>query len=469
MAKSLLQSTLGFVSSIFSFGSSSEQSSNVSTSNVKPSFQPRKRKAVDHSDDDDDDADDYTPSSKRRRLYKGRPDFIPYSSEDDPVHFSPSTFPRQSATALAKAERDRAMMPPPATPVQVPSDTDPSYQPRDDDAISFLTTGMTRRRPEDLDEEQMEAARRHAASIQLPAESGKWSEAEQELFFRLAKRGFQPLLPQNWMIDFDTLPLSIFAHEDSIDPPLIQNMRDNHFRAAHALRRLLEAGHDVRDRTHVSPGVRRERILQSIVKRYLHWALTDVGLRPNSLTRFLPTHVIVTHRKGHSTFQTLEELAHKLHKLADRHRKAAKVHPTIEPHESQLIPCDPIDAVQDSSDIPTLFGLVFISSVLAIMTLSPFTADKSITHNQTGSQPISQPVSNDYLRTIIDLDFSQKDQDVWNSLGVAIVAMQIRDEALKANTPEMTDDAWDGASILTSRYGEDDMESQLGDIVDPDL
>jgi hypothetical protein len=465
MATSLFRSTLGFVSNIFSFGKPSEQSPTASTGSVKPVFQPRKRKAVDNSDDEDD----YTPSSKRRRLYKGRPDFIPYSSEDDPSHFSPSTFPRQSATALAKAERDRALMPPPATPVQGSNHADISYQPRDDDAISLTTTAMTKRRVEDMDEEQMEAARRHAAAIQLPADSGTWSQAEQELFFRLAKRGFQPLLPQNWMIDFDTLPLSIFAHEDSIDPPLIQNMRDNQFRAAHALRRLLEAGHDVRDRTHVSPGVRRERILERIVKRYLHWALTDVGLRPNSLSNYLPTHVIVTHRKGRSTFQTLEEMASKLHNLAERHRKAEKVYPTIEPHESHLVLSSQLDSVPDTSEIPTLFGLVFISSVLAIVTLSPFTAEKTMTASSSGSQFNSPPVFNDCLRTIVDLDFSQRDQDVWNSLGVAIVAMQIRNEALKANTADMTDDAWDGASIITSRYGEDDMESRMGDVGDPDL
>lgn len=465
MATSLFRSTLGFVSNIFSFRKSSEQSPTASTGSAKPVFQPKKRKAADNSDDEDD----YTPSSKRRRLYKGRPDFIPYSNEDDPSHFSPSTFPRQSATALAKAERDRALMPPPATPVQGSNHADTSYQPRDDDSISLTTTAMNKRRVEDMDEEQMEAARRHAAAIQLPADSGTWSLAEQELFFCLAKRGFQPLLPQNWMIDFDTLPLSIFAHEDSIDPPLIQNMRDNQFRAAHALRRLLEAGHDVRDRTHVSPGVRRERILERIVKRYLHWALTDVGLRPNSLSNFLPTHVIVTHRKGRSTFQTLEEMASKLHNLAERHRKTAKIYPTIEPHESQLVFSSQPDPIPDTGEIPTLFGLVLISSVLAIVTLSPFTAEKTVTASASGSQFSSPAVFNDCLRTIVDLDFSQKDQDVWNSLGVAIVAMQIRNEALKANTVDMTDDAWDGASIVTSRYGEDDMESRIGDVADPDL
>lgn len=465
MATSLFRSTLGFVSNIFSSFGISEQSTTASTTHVDSGVQQRKRKAANDSEEEDD----YTPSSKRRRLYKGRPDFIPYSNEDDSPRFTPSTFPRQSATALAKAERDRAMMPPPATPAQDFDQPDGLYQFRDDDAISFTTTAMNKRRVEDMDEEQMEAARLHAAAIKLPADSGTWSDAEQELFFRLAKRGFQPLLPQSWMIDFDTLPLSIFADDDLLEPPLIQNMRDNQFRAAHALRRLLEAGHDVRDRTHVSPGVRREKILERIVKRYLHWALTDVGLRPKSLTNYLPTHVIVTHRKGRSTFQTLEEMANKLHNLAERHRKRAKLYPSIEPDDSQLMFSGEFDAVQQSPEIPTLFGLVFISSMVAIMTLSPFTGENQIAASSTNSQSASPSISNDYLRTIVDLDFSQKDQDVWNSLGVAIVAMQIRNEALKINACEMTNDVWDGASILTSRYGEDDMESLIGAGVDPDL
>lgn len=467
MATSLIRSTLGFVSHIFSFGNASERASTASTVLVNSGSQQRKRKAADESDDEDD----YTPSTKRRRLHKGRPDFIPYRNEDDPSSFttSPSPFPRQSATALAKAERDRVLMPPPATPTQDADQSDDTHQPRDDDAISFIATDMTKRRVEDMDEEQMETARRHAAAIQLPADSGTWSEAEQELFFRLARRGFQPLLPQSWMIDFDTLPLSIFANEDPLDPPLIQNMRDNQFRAAHALRRLLEAGHDVRDRTHVSPGVRRERILERNVKRYLHWALTDVGLRPKSLSNYLPTHVIVTHRKGRSTFQTLEDMANKLHNLAERHRNRAKVYPTIEPHEAQLILSSELDTFQNSPEIPTLFGLVFISSVLAIMTLSPFTAGSEMAAKSPDSNFLSPSMSNDCLRTIVDLDFSQRDQDVWNSLGVAIVAMQIRNEALKVNASDMTNDAWDGASIITSRYGEDDMESLVGNVADPDL
>ncbi|KAK5060234.1 hypothetical protein LTR84_010119 [Exophiala bonariae] len=465
MATSLFRSTLGFVSNIFSSIGISEHSTTASTVNVNSGSQQRKRKAADDSEDEED----YIPSSKRRRLYKGRPDFIPYSNQDDSARFTPSVFPRQSATALAKAELDRAMMPPPATPTQDFDQSGETYQIRDDDAISFTTTAMNKRRVEDMDEEQMEAARRHAAAIQLPADSGTWSEAEQELFFRLAKRGFQPLLPQSWMLDFDTLPLSIFADEELLEPPLIQNMRDNQFRAAHALRRLLEAGHDVRDRTHVSPGVRREKILERIVKRYLHWALTDVGLRPKSLTNYLPTHVIVTHRKGRSTFQTLEEMANKLHTLAEKHRKrATKIYPTIESEEPQVMFSGELDTAQEVPECPTLFGLVFISSMLAIMTLSPFTGEIKITGNSK-SQSIPPSISNDYLRTIVDLDFSQKDQDVWNSLGVAIVAMSIRNEALKVNASDMTNDAWDGASILTSRYGDDDMESLIGAGADPDL
>lgn len=55
----------------------------------------------------------------------------------------------------------------------------------------------------------MEKARRWAAAVRLP--SGHWAEAERDLFFRLAMRGFEPLIPSSWRLDFDTLPESLFS------------------------------------------------------------------------------------------------------------------------------------------------------------------------------------------------------------------------------------------------------------------
>jgi hypothetical protein len=344
---------------------------------------------------------------------------------------------------------------------------------------------MTRRKMDLVDNDTMEEARRHAAAIALPANSGIWSQTERELFFHLAYRGFEPLLPQNWMIDFDTLPISVFAHENSSDPPLIQNLRDNQFRAGHALRRLFEAGHDARDRSHVSPGVRRERVLEKSVRRYLYWALTDVGLRPRSKTQYIPVHVVTARKQGHSTLQTLEEVATKLQKLSERHQKAQNVEPSVEARNPNPADADETRVADDDPSTPTLIGLVIISAVLVVVTLSPFApAVPECTNDERASPPPYDPLSQggtrfnpDRLRIIAELDFSQKDQDVWNALGVAIAAMEIRQEALKVNCGFTHDDVsamdWDGMSTPASKF-EDDIGNvstlsrlQLDD--DPDL
>lgn len=328
-----------------------------------------------------------------------------------------------------------------------------------------------------MDEDQIEAARRHAAAIRIPEDSGIWSETEQDLFYHLAYRGFEPLLPQNWMIDFDTLPLSVFAHEASTDLPLIHSNRDNQFRAAHALRNLLEAGHDVRDRTHVSPGLRREKILERVVKRYLTWALADVGLRCRSDTEFLPSHIILTHKKGRSTLETLQNMATKLHKLADRHRQARRVYKSVEidPSTTPLVRPHPDPEYDDSC--PTIIGLVLVSSVVVVVTLNPL-GEQDLGYPATEApnttalpytSTSSRQAQGSTLRTMINLDFSKSDQDVWNALGLAIVAISIRKEALKSNVPQALDEGWDAASFVTSRYGDDDLTSRIGDIDDPDL
>ncbi|KIW33195.1 uncharacterized protein PV07_00065 [Cladophialophora immunda] len=433
------------------------------------------------------------PKTKKRAISMDRDAFIPYGNDSD-FDQSPSI---PSTGIRTKAELDRTLMPPPATPrdrttLLLTQRADPNMlqdantRIHDDDSISFVSTAMARQKLDSLDADTMEEARRHAAAVTLPANSGLWSQAERELFFHLAYRGFEALLPQNWMIDFDTLPISVFVHENSADPPLIQNIRDNQFRASHALRRLFEAGHDIRDRTHVSPGISRERILEQSVKRYLYWALTDVGLRPASKTNYLPVHVVVARKKGRSTLQTLEEIANKLQRLSQRHQRAQNIHPSIETYSPSLSDTDETRVVDDDATSPTLIGFVIISSVLVVVTLSSCpTSTLEPQKEQTASPLIpgssfqgATSVKPDRLRIIAELDFSQRDQDVWNALGVAIVAMQVRREALKVNHGFTHDDLsgidWDVVSEADSRL-QDDFEGgstlsrlQLVDD-DPDL
>lgn len=72
----------------------------------------------------------------------------------------------------------------------------------------------------------LERARRWAAAVSLP---DTWSKAEKELFFRLAMRGFEPLLPQHWRHDFSTLPETLFSSPKNGRVPVIWPFKELDF------------------------------------------------------------------------------------------------------------------------------------------------------------------------------------------------------------------------------------------------
>ena len=57
-----------------------------------------------------------------------------------------------------------------------------------------------------------ERAQREAAAQAVG--KGDWSEAEIALFQRLSMRGFEPLLPGTWRMDFKTIPDPLFTDKD---------------------------------------------------------------------------------------------------------------------------------------------------------------------------------------------------------------------------------------------------------------
>lgn len=73
----------------------------------------------------------------------------------------------------------------------------------------------------------LERAKRWAAAVSLPEDA--WSEAEKELFFRLAMRGFEPLLPRHWQHDFSTLPDTMFPLPEDEIIPIIRAFKHSDF------------------------------------------------------------------------------------------------------------------------------------------------------------------------------------------------------------------------------------------------
>lgn len=66
----------------------------------------------------------------------------------------------------------------------------------------------------------LEKAKRWAEAINLP--QGFYNPEESDLFFRLAMRGFEPLVPRHWKHDFPTLPELLFPPPGDESGPLIR-------------------------------------------------------------------------------------------------------------------------------------------------------------------------------------------------------------------------------------------------------
>ncbi|EAW17604.1 uncharacterized protein NFIA_075330 [Aspergillus fischeri NRRL 181] len=73
----------------------------------------------------------------------------------------------------------------------------------------------------------LERAKRWANAVNVP--KGLWSEVEKQLFYRIAMRGFEPLLPKQWHYDFSTLPNPLFAVSGEKPAPLINAIGGSEF------------------------------------------------------------------------------------------------------------------------------------------------------------------------------------------------------------------------------------------------
>lgn len=258
----------------------------------------------------------------------------------------------------------------------------------------------------------------------LPENSGIWAEAERDLFFRLALRGFEPLLPPNWMLDFPTYPLALYSNENS-PPPLLQSMSGNDFRATKALKDLGEMGKRIRDRALASPPssgtLRPEPIISATVSSYIDWALTDAQMHPSQRAAALPVHVITTLQKSQSTHDAITAMTAQLHSLAARHRERRGIRESVEREATSA--SEATHVLEDDADLPILTGIIICSSLVVIVTLNAHTVPPEPTSSAESKNDAKDESG---LRFIATFDFSESGMDVWNALAVAIVAMHIR-------------------------------------------
>ncbi|KAI9675223.1 MAG: hypothetical protein M1822_008960 [Bathelium mastoideum] len=249
--------------------------------------------------------------------------------------------------------------------------------------------------------------RRRRALLKGRLEAKGWTQAEIELYISLELRGYLPLLPASWEMDFSTFPTTLFIKEEekayirALGRSGRLSVGSSEFRAQKALQDLVSLGAKVRDTVVV--GVKQpEPIAKKQVKKYIKWALSDAGLNKRKGAEEL---VVVEARVGKEAPQTVQErMLEKLKELAEKHG----------------------NLIDRGTDLPALYGILFFHTVMAIVTYDPNTATGD------GSKDI---------RTIASFNFKRLDYDVWNGLSVAIVAMHAREQMQKLyGDDEMMDD-----------------------------
>ncbi|KAB8068435.1 hypothetical protein BDV29DRAFT_184539 [Aspergillus leporis] len=253
----------------------------------------------------------------------------------------------------------------------------------------------------------VEKARRWADAINVPG--GFYNEEEQDLFFRLAMRGFEPLMPSGWRPDFPTLPSTLFSDSESNSVPLIQAFKRPETYATKSLSSLFSLGGRVRDCkiSRKRPGI----LIKNAIKQYIRWALYDTDLQTKTDT--IPVHAIYAQRKGENTLNAVKKLNRRLQSLSSRYRKALSVAATNEDHGSTSPRANGEDGrfAVLRPVYPLLIGFIICGPIVAILTLG---TDPPSTSGDGDSKLISQ------------FDLEEMGHDVWNSLAVAVTIMKIR-------------------------------------------
>ncbi|KAA6409275.1 MAG: hypothetical protein FRX48_06828 [Lasallia pustulata] len=310
----------------------------------------------------------------------------------------------------------------------IPGDSD------EDDYVGELTKEEKEEHLLDVD-----AGRIQRQEMIKQIERGDRTPEEIALLKKLTMCGFEPLLPRNWMMDFKTLPETMFTNDES--RIFINAASGNEFRATRAICTLISLGVHGRDRLICS--LAPEDTLRRGIESYIKWSERDGHISRTSDSH-IPVLTVCTAKPGESVASVVARVTEQLHNLGRRYRQKWLLHPSIEgseadksrsPHSGKanvtaiaagealddeeslmqvltpnghekVAPEDEIGR-QFSHDLPTLFGIVIKHNVVAIV-----------------SYDVAVPGQE--VRSIATYNLAQPGQDVWNGLAIAILVVSCR-------------------------------------------
>ncbi|CAG8057219.1 unnamed protein product [Penicillium nalgiovense] len=240
-----------------------------------------------------------------------------------------------------------------------------------------------------------ERAKRLLDAVELP-QGHDLSPDVQQTAHQLLTRGCLPTIHRHWEKDFSTLPESLFFSGKYDETQrkesnfVLENDKGSEFYAIRAFQELLKICGNVRDYCNIldiCPGI----YIKKSIEKYLRWALTDAGVRVQRDTP--PVHVIYCKSQDEEPKEAFNKVAKALESLLDTWQGQLAA-----PHDGEKA-------------WPALIGFVLCGPVLSVICLD------TNPHPQTLTQGI---------KFLGHFDLSDFDQDVWNTLAIAILVMHIK-------------------------------------------
>ena len=151
---------------------------------------------------------------------------------------------------------------------------------------------------------------------------------------------------------------------------------------------------------------RSEPLIKQAIKNYIRWALFDASL--HTANDAVPVHVIYDQKKGESTLKAVHNMNHKLRNLVRRHHEALGVTTDARSKSGS----DEQEQKPTPTKFPLLIGFIICGPIVAILTHS--TDPQEIGDGEVQGRFMGQ------------FDLSERGQDVWNSLAIAITVMSVR-------------------------------------------
>ena len=237
-----------------------------------------------------------------------------------------------------------------------------------------------------------------------------WDDTHIALVQKIAMRGFEPLLPRYYHMDFRYLPDGLYVNDDDHEPAFISSLRGEHFHGIKALEKLFSLGGHLRDRIRYPCNTSPEMEFHKQLKAYIKWADRDSNLDPATAIPLLALEM----RTSETPIPVVQESARrKMARLHARYATAFRAAPSIETSSptspSSTSPSTSTTDPHLTHPIPQIYALMASHTVIALVAYRP-----------------DLPGADAHVKVVSYHDFQDKDYDVWNSLALALVVCHVR-------------------------------------------